>query len=220
MRAPAGPVLEGSVRRAGDRVRVTAQLIDAERGFHVWSETYDRRLDEVFAVQEEIARAIATALQLRLPAATTRAHFAGGTRDAEAYNEYLLGLHYWNQRTAEDTHRAIQHLDRAIELNPSYATAYTWYGNMLRAQGRMHEALEYSARAVERDPLAVQLLINHAINLAVAGRAQEARARRSTRRSESTSARSTSSSGHSDSLPMCSTCPPSRRCGGTLASGS
>jgi TolB-like protein len=118
----------GSVRRAGERVRLTAQLIDTERGVHVWSETYDRRLDDVFAVQEDIARAIASALQLRLPAATTDAHFAGGTRDAEAYNEFLLGLHYWNQRTAEDTHRAIQHLERAIALDSAFARAHALLG--------------------------------------------------------------------------------------------
>jgi adenylate cyclase len=148
-------VLEGSVRRAERRVRLTAQLIDAATGYHVWSETYDRELGDVFAVQEEVARAIAGALELRLPTAAARAHYGGATLDPAAYNEYLLGLHYWNQRTAEDTQLAMRHLERAIELDPEYARAHallalTWVIAPDHLGVAAHSAAQHGRAAAER----------------------------------------------------------------------
>jgi hypothetical protein len=86
-------VLEGSVRRVGDRVRITGQLIEADEGFHLWSESYDRELADVFAVQDEIARAIVTALESELDlGANTDLARASVTRDPRAHDLYLLGL--------------------------------------------------------------------------------------------------------------------------------
>jgi TolB-like protein/DNA-binding SARP family transcriptional activator/Flp pilus assembly protein TadD len=116
-------VLEGSVRRDGNRLRVTAQLIDAQTGYHLWSDEYDRELEDVFAVQEEIAQAIARALGPRLA--------AGGmptaprpSVDLEAYDLYLRGLSLRNDLTADALREARACFDRAIALDPDFALAY------------------------------------------------------------------------------------------------
>ena len=117
-------VLEGSVRKAGDRVRVTAQLIRADNGFHAWSETYDRRLDDIFAIQDEISEAIAQALKvtLKLPG---EGHAAkGDTHKLEAYEAYLMGRHLINQRTTETIKAGLEQFKRAVALDPDYALAY------------------------------------------------------------------------------------------------
>ncbi len=92
-------VLEGSVQRAGDRLRVTAQLIKTADGLHLWSQSFDRGTADIFAVQDEVARAVVNALQLRLVATTDSNGTHGGTRNAAAYDAYLLGLYHWNRRT-------------------------------------------------------------------------------------------------------------------------
>jgi TolB-like protein/Flp pilus assembly protein TadD len=124
-------VLEGSVRRDGDRLRITAQLVDARGDRHLWSERFDRGIADVFAVQEEIAQAVAAALRLRL--ATTPTAAAGhvdrplvtaGTSDPVAYEMYLRGLHAWNRRTPEFLRRAIGYFERALALDPSFARGW------------------------------------------------------------------------------------------------
>ncbi len=92
-------VLEGSVRRAGDRVRVTAQLIDTSNGFHEWSETYERELTDVFAIQDEVSGAIAEALQVTIAGGSSPTVAQRRTADLEAYDFYLLGRHAWASRT-------------------------------------------------------------------------------------------------------------------------
>jgi adenylate cyclase len=94
-------VLEGSVRKAGDRIRVTAQLIEVATDTHLWSETYTRELDDIFAVQDEIAQAIVDALQLTLSGADRQSLSAHSTSNAKALDEYMIGRHLWNQRTPE-----------------------------------------------------------------------------------------------------------------------
>ena len=115
-------VLEGSVRRGGDRLRITAQLVNTRDGSHLWSETYDRPLDDMIAVQEDIARAIAGELRLRL---TLAAPVAGRhSDDREAYLLYLKGLHSLNQHTPASARQAIAYLEQAITRDPDYALAH------------------------------------------------------------------------------------------------
>ncbi|MGQ0561954.1 MAG: BTAD domain-containing putative transcriptional regulator, partial [Gemmatimonadota bacterium] len=116
-------VLEGSVRRDGSRVRVTAQLIDARTGYHLWSENYDRDLGNLLELQDEIAHAIAGALKLRL-ADTGVSLVTTSTRDAGAYELYLKGRYFWNQRSKEGIAKAIEQLESAVARDPRYAAAH------------------------------------------------------------------------------------------------
>ena len=118
-------ILEGSVRKAGGRVRVTAQLVNAADGYHIWSQTFDRDLKDVFAVQDEIAAAITGALKLRLaPGTASPAGKAGTTANPRAYEAYLRGRHELNDRSRASIEKAIVHLDRAVALDPGFAVAY------------------------------------------------------------------------------------------------
>ena len=117
-----GRVLEGSVRRAGKRVRITAQLVSAATGAHQWSQTYDRDMDDIFQVQEEIAGEVVKALQVilvdgALPKRPT-------PRSTEAYTLLLKGRYFSDRRTKDDLAKAVEHLRRAIELDPGYAVAW------------------------------------------------------------------------------------------------
>lgn len=116
-------LLEGSVRRDQDRLRVTAQLIEAQDGFHLWSRQYDRPFEEIFAIQEEIATSVADALSIKLQVGEL-ASMPGGTSSVEAYEEvYMSKLEQW-ESTPESIIRAIDHLKRAIEIDPNYAVAW------------------------------------------------------------------------------------------------
>lgn len=118
-------VLEGSVRQSGSRVRITCQLINATDGYHLWSETFDRELDDIFAVQDEISSAVANALKVKLFDRDVDQRVIGGTTNAEAFQAFLLGVHYRNRGDNEDTLRAaIEAFQQAIELDPGYAKAY------------------------------------------------------------------------------------------------
>jgi TolB-like protein len=117
-------VLEGSVRKQDDRVRITAQLVDAETGFHAWSQTYDRELKDIFAIQDEIARAIAGELQVKLGAA----HGDGATRpdttSLEAYDAYLKGLPLFQERGRDNLFEAERLFRSALALDPRFAKAW------------------------------------------------------------------------------------------------
>lgn len=118
-------ILEGSIRQAGMRVRVTAQLINAADGYHLWSKTFDREMDDIFAIQDEIATAVADALQVQLLGETQNQWGVGGTKNPEAYNAYLLGVHYINRGHHKDAlHNAAKSFQQAVEIDPMYAKAY------------------------------------------------------------------------------------------------
>lgn len=118
-------VLEGSVRKAGDQVRITAQLFEAEGGYHLWSEVYERRLTDIFAVQDEITQAIIAALEVQLEGADSGASLVStATNSPEAYNEYLLGRYHWNRRSEAAITTAIRHFERALALDPRLASAH------------------------------------------------------------------------------------------------
>ncbi len=119
-----GAVLEGSVRKSGDRVRITAQLVSTRDGYQLWSDAYDRELKEVFGVQEDIARSIITALQVKLGARSNRALRARPTGDLQAYDLYLKGRFAWNQRTATGMAQAVRFLEQAVARDSGFALAW------------------------------------------------------------------------------------------------
>jgi TolB-like protein/Flp pilus assembly protein TadD len=117
-------ILEGSVQRAADQVRVNVQLINAMTDAHVWAETYDRKLTDIFAVESEIAKAIAETLQAKLTGAEKTSIAKAPTVNPEAYELYLRGRFFWNKRTGTDLRKAIDYFNQAIAKDPNYALAY------------------------------------------------------------------------------------------------
>jgi TolB-like protein/Flp pilus assembly protein TadD len=122
-------LLEGSVQKAGNRVRITAQLVNADDGYHLWSQTYDRTLEDIFAVQDEIASEVAEAMQVTLLGKASPAPEKVSELTGAAYNDYLKGLYERNRGTVEGNQRAMEHFQRAIEEDPSLALA--WAGMAL-----------------------------------------------------------------------------------------
>src|SRR5439155_23863144 len=121
-------VLEGSLLREGNRVRITAELINTRSGFHLWSETFDRELEDVFALQDEITRSIVEALKIKLAVSLP----AREQRNTEVYDLYLQGLFFSNKSSEEDLQRALNFFQRALEKDPTFARAWTgiakvWY---------------------------------------------------------------------------------------------
>ena len=131
-------ILEGSVRKDGDQVRVTAQLVKADDGYHLWSETYDRRLDSIFAIQDEISGKVVTAIKTKLladddqdavkveTAALTREK---PTENMEAYTSYLRGQHLIKKRTGDDMFQALSEFRHAVSLDPNFAEAHVGVAN-------------------------------------------------------------------------------------------
>jgi serine/threonine-protein kinase len=118
-------LLEGTVRKQGERVRIVAELINAADGIELWTRTFDRELKDIFAVQQEIAAAVASALKLRLLGPDEQASTSPATNNTEAHNAYLLGHYYFQRRNLEDYRKAVDHFGEAIRLDPKYALAYT-----------------------------------------------------------------------------------------------
>jgi serine/threonine-protein kinase len=119
-----GTVLEGSVRRSGRRLRLTAQLVSTKDGYHLWSEEYDRELADVFAVQDDLARAIVGALRVTLQRPAGGALVKPATADLEAHDLYLQGRFHWNRRTYESLREAVRYFERAVARDSTYADAY------------------------------------------------------------------------------------------------
>lgn len=116
-------VLEGSVRKDGDSIRITAQLIEAENGTHLWSETYERELDDIFAIQDDIAESIAAELRVTLGIADREA-LRSGTENVEAFDQYLAGTALLNEFGTDQTALGIERLQRATAIDPEYADAW------------------------------------------------------------------------------------------------
>jgi TolB-like protein len=148
-------LLEGTVRNYGDRVRIVAELVNASDGSELWSRTFDRDLKDIFAVQAEIANAVATSLELTFLNARDEREKNGPTKDVEAHNAYLQGHFYFQRRSLEDYLKAVSFFDRAIRLDPEYALGYaerseawTWIGDLKSDVKR--EAWSKAARDGER----------------------------------------------------------------------
>jgi TolB-like protein/Flp pilus assembly protein TadD len=160
-----GSILEGSVRKAGNRVRITVQLTSVQDGYQLWSERYNRDMDDIFAIQDEIAKAILGKLTLHLAHGNATGMLTLRARrrpdDPEAYHEYLRGRFYWNKRTASAFQQAVHHFERAVERAPDYAMAHAGladtfnvlgYYNVLPPRNAYPRAKAASARALEADP--------------------------------------------------------------------
>jgi adenylate cyclase len=156
-----GSILEGSVRKAGDQLRITTQLINAEDGYHLWSETFDRRLEDVFAIQSEIARSVSQALKLSLvgPAADRSERYAPS--NMEAYEYYLRGRQLAGAFTSTSLQHAPQMYRRAMQLDPNYAQAHAGLADILTwliqwryvmADDALPEAAVAARRALELAP--------------------------------------------------------------------
>ena len=117
-------ILEGSVRKQGDRVRITAQLIDASNGYHVWSQTYDRELKDIFAIQDEIANAIARELNVKLNATVANGVTVPDTTNLKAFDLYLQGTALWQARGDKNLYKALDAFHAALALDPNYAKAW------------------------------------------------------------------------------------------------
>ena len=118
-------LLEGTVRKQGNKVRIVAELINASDGIAIWTQTFDRELKDIFAVQEEIATKVASSLKMTLLGSDERPAARPATENTEAHNAYLLGHFYLQRRNVEDYRKAVSHYDEAIRLDPGYALAYT-----------------------------------------------------------------------------------------------
>jgi TolB-like protein len=117
-------LLEGTVRKQGERVRIVAELINAADGIELWTRTFDRELKDIFAVQQEIAAAVASSLKMTLLGANQRPSTDSATQNIEAHNAYLLGHYHLQRRNIEDYRKAVAHYDEATRLDPQYALAY------------------------------------------------------------------------------------------------
>jgi TolB-like protein/class 3 adenylate cyclase/Flp pilus assembly protein TadD len=120
-----GTVLEGSVRKAGERLRITVQLIDSQTSDHMWAESYDRELRDVFAVQSDIAKTVAEALKVQLLSSERTLIEKKQAVDPEAYALYLKGRYFWNERTRENVDKAIKYFERVVKMDPGFAQGYS-----------------------------------------------------------------------------------------------
>lgn len=155
-----GTLLEGSVRKAGNRLRITTQLINVSDGYHLWSEQFDRELEDVFAIQEEIARNVAQAMEIKLSDKEKLALEPKTTKDIQAYDYYLRGRRYFYQSKRSGILSAIDMFSRAIDQDPQYTLAYAGkadcysylYMYFDSRQTNLEEAEAASRRALELDP--------------------------------------------------------------------
>ena len=177
-RLKVGYVVEGSVRKAGGRVRITAQLIDANKDSHVWGERYDRDLNDIFALQDEIAQAIVAALKIRLLPAERKAIESRSTQDPKAYQLYLLGRYYWLQHGLRNLEIAVRFCRQALEIDPNYARAWALAAlcqALLHVRGRSEESgLSAAEKALALDPTLAEAQAARGRVLAYLGRYDEA----------------------------------------------
>ena len=137
-------VLEGSVRKAGDKLRITAQLVNVADGFHLWSETYDGDMKDILAVQSDVAKRVVEALQVQLGVDETRAMAKKPTENPEAHRLYLLGRYHFAKFTRAGWTNAIHYYEQALQVDPNFALAYCgladtygWAGGQLCRAGKL-----------------------------------------------------------------------------------
>jgi adenylate cyclase len=178
-----GAVLEGSVRKSGDRVRITAQLVNSKDGYHLWSESFDRRLEDVFTLQSEIAQKLVAALRLSLTQQETALLERRGTRNPEAYDLYLRGQAYLRDGTDSTLPKAVAAFRAALERDPRFAQAHAGLAHAVAIRGLWRldvtpadydEAFKAIARAVELEPRMPEAIVARACLLSMQGRAAEA----------------------------------------------
>ncbi len=153
-------ILEGSVRKAGEKVRISAQLIDVNNGFHLWADRFDRQLEDIFNLQNEVSRNIAEALQIMLTASEKEALEKKPTDDLKAYDYYLRGKDFAWRRSRRDNEYAIEMFRKALAIDPNFAIAYTGLAGSYAYKYQWWDAdtslavraMEASQKAVELDP--------------------------------------------------------------------
>jgi len=153
-------ILEGSIKKAGNRLRITAQLVDVADGYHLWSERYDREMEDIFAIEDEISLAIVDKLKVRLLSGEKEKLMKRYTDNLEAYSFYLKGRYYWNSLTPEGWEKSYECYQQAIAIDSSYALAYVglaiWHGS-LAIWGNEHprkafpQARELALKTIELD---------------------------------------------------------------------
>jgi serine/threonine-protein kinase len=160
-------LIEGSVRKQGDRVRIVAELISAADGRSLWTETYDRELKDVFAVQAEIAKSVAEQMKVKLLGETVRSGVAGSSENPAAHNAVLQSDFYFQQQTAESVRQAVMFLQEAIRLDPNYALAYAKLAQAWRqyAASFSTEATDDTARAYGQARRAADMAVSLAPDL-------------------------------------------------------
>ena len=176
--------MEGSVRKAGDTVRITAQLIDTKKGHHLWAQTYDRNLHDIFAVQDNITMSIITSMQVKLTEGEQIRIAAKDTDNLEAYLKYLQAFEYIYQFTAESNALGKRLAEEAIALDPNYAVAYNalaishrmdvWLGTSKSPKQSMEKCMELSHKAIELDSSYADAYSTLAFTLAQIGKHEEA----------------------------------------------
>ena len=157
----AGTVLEGSVRKSGNRVRIAIQAVDVERDVHLWAESYDRDLRDIFAIQSDIAQQVAEALRIRLLPSEKSDIERRPTEKTEAYKLYLEGRYFWNARSRAGIDKAVTYFQRSVKLDSNFALAYAGladcylvysdYGWLRPSEG-YPRVKEFSLKAIEMDP--------------------------------------------------------------------
>jgi len=152
-------VLEGSVRKAGDKLRITAQLINVADGFHLWSETYNGDMKDILTVQSDVAQRVVQALQVKLGVEATRALATRPTDNPEAHRLYLLGRHQFGKNSLAGQSNAMQYFNQALQVDPSYALAYCgladnygWMGGLLSGKELWAKEKEMAQKALALDP--------------------------------------------------------------------
>jgi TolB-like protein/Tfp pilus assembly protein PilF len=155
-RLNAATILEGSVQRTGNQLRILTQLINAADGYHIWSERFDREMDDIFAIQDEIAAAIIDKLKIRLLPGEKSAVVKRYTDSVDAYHLYLKGRHFWNRRFAPGApEKAVKYFQQAIALDPRYGLAYSGLADFHNLQGLFqfrapHETFPSARTAAEK----------------------------------------------------------------------
>jgi hypothetical protein len=141
-------LLRGSVRRSNDRVRIVIELVDARTGQQLWTETYDRAVSDIFAIQTEVSRSIAVAPKGERSHTETVRLEKTPARDLDAFNLYLKGRYHWSKRTADGVEKAIEYFEQAITQDPSYALAHAGLAdsNAALAQHGMPPAVGHRPR--------------------------------------------------------------------------
>ncbi len=177
-----GTVLEGSVRKAGNRLRITAQLINVADGYHLWSDRYDRDMEDVFAIQEEIAGSIVKALRVVLSEDEKRAIEKAPTANVQAYECYLRGRQFFHQWRRKGVEYARRMFERAIEVDPNYALAYAGIADCCSfiytywdaSAAHLEQADTASRKALEIDPQLAEAHTSRGLALAFSERYDEA----------------------------------------------
>jgi adenylate cyclase len=155
-----GTLIEGSVRKSGDKVRITTQLIRAKDEGHLWAQSYDKKLDDIFTVQSEVAQKVAEALKIRFAEEEKRRIERGATRNAEAYTLYLKGMFHWNKRTLLAEKKAVGFFEEAVRVDPTFALGYAGLAHCYQVMAANYEddpmtcypkAKEYALKALSLD---------------------------------------------------------------------